>query len=321
MRHNTCGLNHLVYPQPDTTGLQFGLELECEGNNLPTNNFRYWKTTNDGSLRGESAEYVSSKPVPNESVVNAINSLWEKFQKNDTKLSRSYRTSYHVHLNCQDLTYLQALNVFLGFTMIEPVLEQVVGDNRVNNVFCISPRSSGALFDSIYKGLKQAHNPLFNFRTNDLRYSSINLCSLFKFGTIEIRLMSGNVTKEDMLLWTKACGQVHQYFSRPDLLPHDIVEMPSFLGLKALSESIFSEDVQKYLGVDNLDNTPHIQRSVFEATRCFQAIAYEFREVFEEALNHSSTPPAVPIGSPLDPRDFVRPGPRLDNDIDNEFFR
>lgn len=41
----------------------YGIEIEVEGVNLPAVANNVWTTTHDGSLRGESAEYVLKKPL------------------------------------------------------------------------------------------------------------------------------------------------------------------------------------------------------------------------------------------------------------------
>lgn len=261
-------------------GVAVGLELEVEGTNLPQRVLG-WRTTRDGSLRGESAEYVTDGAVIEKNVEQYLNYLWQAFKASKAKLNQSYRTSFHVHYNCQDLSQLQAFNVFLGFLVCEPLLETVVNEDRVNNVFCLSHRSSSAGLRRIYESLQENTSIFAPFR-GDRRYSSINLCSLYKFGTIEIRLMHGLDDEATANLWTKTIIAIGKYFSDVNLLPANIIELPSQRGIEGMFKDIFpGKALQDYLKIDEFINSPAVG-GVFDACRQTQAIAYDFHELFKE---------------------------------------
>src|ERR1700744_4528670 len=88
-----------------------GIEIECEGNGLGVMNNQYWRTEDDGSLRGEypytRAEYILSKPIPISDVDKAMTLFHASLPK--AKFKFSFRTSVHVHVNVQQLEWHQLL--------------------------------------------------------------------------------------------------------------------------------------------------------------------------------------------------------------------
>lgn len=275
---------HVYGGSPKYEGINVGLELEVEGDKLPQRVNTAWRITRDGSLRGDSAEYVTAKPIPIEGAPKVLAKLWDSFKENNTVLNKSYRTSFHVHTNVQDLSILQTLNVFFGFLICEPILERVAGDNRVNNVFCLTPRENSVMFRQMYQELARSRSPISMFMGDALRYSSINMCSLAKFGTIEIRLMSGLTELDKAVNWTLAIGEIVKYFSNPNFTPASIVELPSVRGITDLMYDVFQNpNVREYLGVGNFEQDGEQCRKVYEACRQIQAVAYDFQDLFNEA--------------------------------------
>ena len=53
---------------------EIGIEVEVEGRGLP-NAVTGWNVVPDGSLRGESAEYVLRQPVPRDKYEDTLNNL------------------------------------------------------------------------------------------------------------------------------------------------------------------------------------------------------------------------------------------------------
>src|SRR5690606_7279420 len=88
-----------LFGLPPTEGM-FGIEIEVEGARFPI--VPAWEKKTDGSLRGESAEYVLSHPLDKEPAVEALNALAKAFAENKTVRNYSYRTSVHVHVNVQN---------------------------------------------------------------------------------------------------------------------------------------------------------------------------------------------------------------------------
>src|SRR5690606_4744320 len=97
-----------------STDGEIGIEIEVEGNKFPKHAVEgydgvdphfipdMWQYHRDGSLRGEdNAEYVLKNPIKFSEVPDAVNKLWEMFDKYGTVLETSNRTSVHVHLNAQ----------------------------------------------------------------------------------------------------------------------------------------------------------------------------------------------------------------------------
>ena len=133
-----------------TTGGDIGIELEIEGRNLPRGpavrggpkmapkSGALWTVHDDGSLRGESAEYVLSTPVFKEEVKPCLDHIWGKLSNDVTEVIPSNRTSTHVHINAQGLRLNQFVSWIVLWTMYEEAMVSVCGEERKSNHFCLT---------------------------------------------------------------------------------------------------------------------------------------------------------------------------------------
>jgi hypothetical protein len=171
----------------EVTGDLFGVELELEGRNVGLRDVatRGWRRTDDGSLRGESVEFVTAGGKTFDEVQKLVKELFDKFTKNGVVFNNSIRTSTHVHLNFSDKTFKQAVNFFTLFTLFEELLQFYSGEDRKGNVFCISTREAEGIVEVLSKGL--ASGSLDGFGGDRYKYAACNLCTLYKFGTVEVR--------------------------------------------------------------------------------------------------------------------------------------
>jgi hypothetical protein len=176
-----------------------GLEIEMEGRNLPLGALppKDWVMHQDGSLRGESAEYVFNGPKTRDATENALNEL-KMFLKGST-LAFSPRTSVHVHVNATTMPILHVYNMICLYLLVEDVLIQFSGPERESNLFCLRFKDAEALLQMVTDGLENEQY-LWNFDENN-RYSSLNLSALRKFGSVEFRSMRGNLDKAFIMQW------------------------------------------------------------------------------------------------------------------------
>jgi len=79
-----------------------GVEIEVEGNNLPQYDLDGWRVEHDGSLRGESAEYVFGRPRYVNEAKAFVDELCKTLEPCD--IQDSGRGGIHVHVNIRDLT-------------------------------------------------------------------------------------------------------------------------------------------------------------------------------------------------------------------------
>ncbi len=166
-----------------------GVEIEVEGDDLPGREFGYWKTERDGSLRGESAEYVLRKPLDKDSLEKALKELDTAYRECDTNVHDSIRAGVHVHVNVQELTKLQLFNFIAVYLILEDLLIKWCGKSREGNLFCLRCRDAEAWLQWLESSVK-ADN-LGVLRSDEIRYASINLKALCQYGSLEFRAMRG----------------------------------------------------------------------------------------------------------------------------------
>ena len=175
-----------------------GLEFEIEGVNIP-NNVPGWRVENDGSLRGESHEYVLPEPCHINELDDKIKLIRKAFDK-----SKVYNSGYagtHVHINVGDLTYTQLFNFALLYLSMEDLISRRFGDTRQGNLFCLRMSDAEWLGKLLYDVVKTEDLKLLN--TDNIRYASINFNALFRYGSLEFRGWRGDGDFEAAAEWAK----------------------------------------------------------------------------------------------------------------------
>ena len=125
----------------------FGIEIEVEGENLPTIRSNNWHTEKDGSLRGESNEYIITKPIKIDEVREAIEYLNKRLDK--SVLNFSFRTSVHIHMNMLECTHEEILNTVYTYLLIEEPLIKFCGKERKANRFCLRLQDADGIIDTL----------------------------------------------------------------------------------------------------------------------------------------------------------------------------
>lgn len=245
-------------------GKDIGIEIEMEGENLKHPIRQYWKGIGDGSLRGASIEYVLKTPVRRELTLQRLKYLKKELEEHNSILQPSDRCGVHIHVNCQQLTVNQVINFAIVYLILEDLLVDMCGEQRVGNLFCL--RASDA--DKIITALRicKQENDLNHIQSSRYRYASINLAAISKFGSVEFRAFQ---TPKDLLKiqkWIEILLKIKDFSLGFDEA-YDIIEGVSFGGP--------SEFVRNVLGNDaNLVNMVNRERLVTEGVRRVQEIAY-----------------------------------------------
>ena len=203
-----------------------GIEVEVEGENLSIVDQGYWRTEADGSLRGrypgQSAEYVLAEPVLVSKVKPALKQLIKA--QAAAKLNFSFRTSVHVHVNVQELSHIQLINIIYTYLLLEEPLINFCGRERKGNRFCLRLQDAEG-FMEYFKFLIQ--NRLKDFHMlneNSMRYSAINLAALRKYGSLEFRAMRGNLELKTLTDWVSALVQIKNYACQDKATPATIYQ-------------------------------------------------------------------------------------------------
>lgn len=183
-----------------------GIEIEVEGKGLVPIVSKYWKSEDDGSLRGQypesRAEYVIHTPIMITQVKDAMKELNELLKK--SILNFSFRTSVHVHVNVQHITEMQLLNLVYTYLLIEEPLMNYCGKERKGNRFCLRLQDAEGLLETVMHLVNGGVASLVRIGEDSIRYSAINLAAVRKYGTVEFRGMRGNADENVINTWANA---------------------------------------------------------------------------------------------------------------------
>jgi len=216
---------------------EVGIEIEVEGNQLP-DAVVGWRREEDGSLRGESCEYVLRRPCKREQVGEYLSRITKGYEDNSSYITESARQSIHIHINVQDMSLTEVYSFIVLFLIYETSLVNYCGGDRVGNLFCL--RSSDAEY--LLSSLEAAASPsrFHRLDTDQLRYSALNVVSLFKFGSLEFRSMRGTSNFEMVEKWVGLLLRLKD-MAKQAHNPLSLVSEYRDIGVEAFTEKMLGE--------------------------------------------------------------------------------
>lgn len=173
---------------PINSSAIIGIEVEVEQHDINQRPNAHWVVKEDGSLRNNGAEYVSS-PIAASDAPAMLDNLFNLALSKDC--SFSMRTSIHVHLNALDMTVQQMQAVVFLYTVFEPVFYNYAGRGRQKNIYCVPIAQTDLLTYFQEQGLR------FKWQ----KYTGLNLLRLLDLGTIEFRHLAGTSDPERIANW------------------------------------------------------------------------------------------------------------------------
>ena len=185
---------------PPKGSVLYGIELEMEGNILPkVIPGPEWRVEHDGSLRGEdNAEYVLRKPLSYEDSLKAFSKLVYYIDLVGEDPDPSRRTSTHVHVDCRGLHMEQLISFIVLFLTFEEFLVDWCGEERKGNLFSLQTKDAEGFYVALSSFLTTG-TP--QYLSDNIRYSSINLAALGKYGSVEFRSLRGTLDKKVLGTW------------------------------------------------------------------------------------------------------------------------
>lgn len=252
---------------------EVGLEIEIEGKKLPVPPPAPWRYIEDHSLRapkgGMTAEYVLAYPIDFKEVKGTVEALWDGIAKNGGVIMDSNRTSVHVHLNCQKWFLNRVTSFAALYFIVEEILTEWCGDHRVGNLFCLRAKDAEAIVSHLKTFIEfdgQAGIQEF------LHYSALNANALKKYGSLEIRTLSGTNQAAVVVDWVETLERLYRLSEDfPD--PRDICSSLSSVGPLAFFNNILgpkAEVIRKGISMSDHD----IANSVYEGVRIAQELCY-----------------------------------------------
>ena len=200
--------------------LVMGTELEIEGLNADRDWAMVvgggWRVETDGSLRGANnpngnagmegigLEFISH-PMESDSLATSVHEFFQKTGINANNYSD--RCSVHVHVNCQDLQWVDVACIALLYSVVEDCLFHFIGNDRSNNIFCIPWNQCRISYDLVSKLAAENYRAPHSWQ----KYTALNLQPLEKYGTVEFRHMEGTHDPERITQWLNIIGSIFAY--------------------------------------------------------------------------------------------------------------
>lgn len=255
-------------------GKEIGIEVEMEGKGLlgdmpgggrrPAFAVAGWRQEEDGSLRGESMEFVLNVPIPRKQVKKALTALSNALAQNNVVLHETDRCGVHVHLNVQELTTVQAMNIIILYLIVEDLMVRYCGEDREGNLFCLRACDADMMIQQLRECKRTGS--LMNMANNMFRYASINIAAIAKYGSLEFRSLKTPKNMMDIEEWVKLILCIRdaavQYESS-----EQIVEGFSKNGEKQFLQGIFGDLYKKVYYKD-------CEQAMQDGVRRVQEVAY-----------------------------------------------
>lgn len=246
---------HEILGQAPSDG-DVGVEIEVEGKNLPHVDDAFWRSEHDGSLRGEALEYVFKKPVKADKAPALLKHLDKIFKAQGSELNFSFRTSVHVHVNCQHLTHAEYVSYIYTYLLLEEALMNYCGKDRKGNRFCLRLQDAEGVLENL-QYVFQHERGLMDVAGDNMRYSAINLAATLKYGSLEFRAMRGNMDVDILSTWVATLVRLRD-FSKEMGTPVAVYDLFAKLGARGFMKEALGELFEHY---DYLKAAQDIQRS------------------------------------------------------------
>ena len=241
-----------------------GVEIEVEGENIPMAT-RYWRNEKDGSLRGESREFVLEKPSTMKEVQMALKYLNLMYKKHNTVVHDSIRAGVHVHINAQKLTIIELYNFMTVYLVLEELLTEFCGEHRKGNLFCLRAGDAEVLISSIKRA---ARTGMFrDLVVDELRYSAMNVKALGTYGSLEFRAMRGTRDLGLVEKWAEILLNLREV-SKKFADPTEVMQYYSAGNIKEFVIHCLGDNAEIFLAM------PDYEAKVKAGMRLSQEVAY-----------------------------------------------
>lgn len=212
-----------------------GIEVECERVSLSVNALKDkgFYVKDDYSLRNSGKE-ITTPPIPSDRAVTAFKTILDSL---GPKADFSKRTSIHVHFDCTSLSMEEVKRIVYLYTIFEKALFGFCRPEREKSVFCLP------LTDT----LCALQNSLSFMIDNWGKYSSLNLCTLPSFGTIEFRHLEGTGDVEKFRRWFYLLHSIYSArnsFGDSTRLLREIFNLNTNSNYLSFAHTVFGDNLQ-----------------------------------------------------------------------------
>lgn len=277
-------------------GGEVGIELEMEGDNLPTGISTgkklpvRWDTVNDGSLRASDGinpggrEYVLSAPVERDQVETVVKHIFRVLDEHGSEVILSNRTSTHIHINISNLLVNQIVSYIILWNIFEEAVVNSCGDTRIGNLFCLRTKDCSRAVEALQRGIQQ--DLIFDIGENH-KYLACNYYAMSRYGSLEFRCWPGADNPDEVVSWVKFLLALKDYaltnHENPELIGMAISEnSPSQIFERICQDSNNMTFFNKVMETE--ENVGRFDQMGKEGYRRVQALSYvlPWRELEEE---------------------------------------
>lgn len=232
------GNNYKNYPG------DIGLEIETETTEeYKVPKFSFWTVHADGSLRGFGQEYVLKQPLDFEKAFPEALKEFKDKTKHIPFVKDSITTSVHVHLNMLNDNFVTLGNFLTAYSFVENILIRFSGDDRLSNLFCLPICDAEETYQNIMRmmqALPKKQYGRLQFEPDNTKYGALNLSSLVRYGSLEVRSFRGTTDIDLIHTWVGVLYSILRYSRQKELTPPQIIAAYKEKGIEILSD-IFGE--------------------------------------------------------------------------------
>lgn len=226
-----------------------GIEIEVEGKGLQPPP-PLWAAIHDGSLRGESIEYVTKTPVFREAIDSRLQGLSKCLEDGGAEVFNSLRAGVHVHVNVQELTHTQTITFATAYYLLEEVLLAECGDGREGNSFCMNVSDADGVLRAV--DLSVRGGDFKGLNSDGIRYSSLNWKPVTMYGSLEFRGLGTPKDFGKIGVWAKILLSILDYSLQYEH-PSDIIQQFSYMRTEELLKRCLGQFAEPYLRNKNFE--------------------------------------------------------------------
>ena len=204
-------------------GLRYGIEVEVEHGGL-LEAPQLWTMHTDGSLRNTGREMVSVPLRPDE-LEYALAFAREALEMSQCVTSE--RCGIHLHMNMQDVTARDIINIQTGYVLVEPYIFKTYAPDRIDSAFCVPLYLNDHRLMQLMRASVAAHTGRWNTFTDMMgtgsKYQALNTRCLSNMGTIEFRQLPGTLDMDLVQQWVDVCTRLYEA-TTDTRSPHDLID-------------------------------------------------------------------------------------------------
>lgn len=188
---------------------------------------KYFYAIEDHSLRNFGREFVLSVPLPYEVCIAALDDF-NYLTRNVKFIDCPPGASVHVHVNMLPEKLITLANFITLWVLFETPLIEFCGTKRRSNLFALPVRvAEGGLhfYERLFQYINDKSDlPFSNFNDDASKYSALNIVTLGRLGTVEIRTMRGTTDTTVLKNWITLLHNMLKFARTPGLTPFYILQ-------------------------------------------------------------------------------------------------